>query len=193
MNKYYKTLIVVFVFLLSLISLAEAKEKPDQKWNQKEREMLEEWTSRHWSEQPIPFFSFLYDGKKSSVFIPNWKTNLAKKKIAPNKTDYTLTFTDPETELQIKCIGTSYFDFPAIEWMIEIENRGTKDTPIIENIQAADVELLQESGGKYRLHHALGSNHGENDFAPLLDEITPNNEIILAPKGGRSSDETAFP
>ena len=125
--------------------------------------------------------------------ISEWKTEFRKKVINKNKTQYNLAYKDPASNMIVRCIGTAYTDFPVLEWILEFENAGEQDTPIIENIRAADLPLFTVKEGKFFLHHALGSNHGENDFAPLVDELMQESKIVLAPTGGRSSDETALP
>ena len=161
--------------------------------DQQEKDLHNNWISHHLGRQPIPFFSFQLDGKNSFSILPGWKSEISSRVLDKNRTQRTLTFRDPESRLTVRCICTSYHDFPASEWIVEFENSGDRDTPIIENIQAVDLLLFENKNGIFRLHHALGSNHSENDFAPLVDDMTPGSEIILAPRGGRSSDETALP
>ncbi|NOY61087.1 MAG: alpha-galactosidase [Calditrichaeota bacterium] len=153
----------------------------------------EHWVKEHLISYATPFFSFVYNGRKFASLPPDWNVALTKEKMDEAGSRYVLTFTEPKTKLIVRCKATVYADFPAVEWLLEFENAGKGDTPIIENIQAADVRLLTGEQGQYILHHARGSNHGVDDFAPLKDEIAQNGEIVLAPKGGRSSDETALP
>jgi len=161
--------------------------------NQKERDLLNKWESKYLGRKSSPLFSFILDGKTSSTILPGWKSEISRRKLDANRTGYIVTFSDPNSLLTVRCICTSYDDFPACEWLVEFENAGRKDTPVIENIQAIDLNLFESDEGMFRLHHALGSNHSENDFAPLVDMMPPGSEVVLSPTGGRSSDETALP
>ncbi len=193
MQKFVSRYAVYLIFLNFISGFAMGIQNHDTTLIHGEQEMVINWMSRHLTTRPAPFFSFLYDEQKSSTFLLDWKIDLTQKIIDRNKTRYILTFTDPGTKLIVRCIGTAFSDFPAIEWILEFQNSGGENTPILENIQVADVRLFSAKNEKYILHHALGSNHEKNDFAPLMDEIKSDTEIILAPKGGRSSDETALP
>ena len=44
----------------------------------------------------------------------------------------TLTWTDPDSGLQVQCIGIEYRDFPVVEWTVYFRNTGSADTPILE-------------------------------------------------------------
>ena len=183
----YRFLTVTFVIATAAFASA------DNISNQYEQQQLNDWVRNYLLEQKAPFFSFRYHNQNSDILLHKWKSTVNKEKIDKNKTRYVLTYDDPATKLTVRCSAVVYKDFPAVEWLLEFENRGGKDSPIIEDIQAADIRLLNGRHNKYILHHALGSNHGVNDFAPIEDEIVSDTEIILAPKGGRSSDETALP
>jgi len=180
----------IFIFFTGGVFAAQYKGVVPSKG---EQNYTERRVEQYFISHKTPFFSFIYNGQESVTFLQNWNVALTKEKIDAAMRRYILTFTDPKTKLIVRCKATVYADFPAIEWLLEFENAGQGDTPIIQDIQAADVRLLAGERKKYILHHARGSNHGVDDFAPLKDEIAPNSEIDLAPKGGRSSDETALP
>ncbi len=192
MQKSVFWLTALFICFNLMIGGAIGAQSRETSLVQREHEMAMTWIEQHLVSHSRPFFSFLYDGEKTASFLSDWKVDFAKTKIEPNKTLYILTFTDLETKLIVNCNATLFSDYPAIEWVLEFQNTSKKNTPILENIQAADVQLFSGKNDNFILHHALGSNHGENDFAPLKDKIDSDSEITLAPKGGRSSDETAL-
>ena len=188
MIKAIYSLLIILFFLFNNGSIFA-----DNAYKEQEQRQLESWLQKHLLKRSEPFFSFIYNNQNSANFLRQWKSGLDKEQRDKNRTRYTLTYNDPKTNLVVRCRATIYKDFPAVEWLLEFENSGKSDTPIIENILPADVRLLTGDHEKYILHHALGSNHGINDFMPLKDEIKSDSKIILAPKGGRSSDETALP
>ncbi len=184
---------MIFVVLVVLsIGFVSSGTAAENNYSKAEKEMLEQWVADHLSTELTPFFSFQYDNQASDAFLKDWQLLFDKAKAGNNISKYILTFKDPKTGLVIHCSADVYADFPAVEWVLEFENTGTSNTPVLENIQAADLQLFNDRN-EFVLHHALGSNHGENDFAPLKNELKPHSELVLAPKGGRSSDETALP
>ena len=59
-----------------------------------------------------PPFSFIYDGQPSSQFLKNWKLERASKPLDPQRTQRTLTYTDPKTGLVVRALGSSTAIFP---------------------------------------------------------------------------------
>ena len=57
-----------------------------------------------------------------------------------------------------------------MEWVVEFQNNGTVDTPILENIQACDINLYPDKN-EFLLHYTEGSDHNIGDFAPLLKKM----------------------
>lgn len=105
-------------------------------------------------------------------------------------TEHLVTYTDPQTALQVRCACVVFADHPAIEWVVAFVNGGPGDTPLLEDVQALDVEL---SGEDWVLHRALGSSASRSDFAPVEEPVPLQDRIRLAPVGGRSSNTTALP
>ena len=79
--------------------------------------------------------------------------------------------------------------------MLHFENRGNTDTPIIEDIQTADITLDTNDPHSARVLHQLhGDSCGEKSFAPFDTELGwPGQSITMAPNAGRPSNSTAFP
>jgi alpha-galactosidase len=135
-----------------------------------------------------PFFSFLYDGKPSAELLKAWKCSRAKKVIDAQKTEHTITYRDPKTGLEVRCIGTEFSDFPAVEWVIQLENKGKKDTPILESIQALDSVIPFANVGDPSLYWSKGGVATFDDFAPQEAVLKGDAKIHLQPGGGRSSN-----
>ena len=77
-----------------------------------------------------------------------------------------------------------------MEWVVEFENHGADDTPVIEDILPLDIPLLFPPQERLRLHHANGSLCQMDDFLPQVTEILPGQLSVLSPVGGRSSNGT---
>jgi len=164
-----------------------------EKQSEQERKKVETFFSAHLAAGVFPPFSFTYGGKSSSEFLNDWQFSQATKQLDDTKTEHTFTYTDPQTSLKACCVCTIFSDFPAVEWLLTFENGGEDDTPIIENVQALDIEITREPEGEFVLHRALGSSASRMDFAPVDDVMPPNSNIQLAPIGGRSSNTHVLP
>ena len=164
-----------------------------EKQSEQDRKKVETFFSAHLAAGVFPPFSFTYGGKSSSEFLNDWQFSQATKQLDDTKTEHTFTYTDPQTSLKACCVCTIFSDFPAVEWLLTFENGGEDDTPIIENVQALDIEITREPEGEFVLHRALGSSASRMDFAPVDDVMPPNSNIQLAPIGGRSSNTHVLP
>ncbi len=161
---------------------------------------VEAFLAAHFAADVLPPFSFTLGGKSSSEFLKNWQFSQETKQLDETKTvgavplcPPVFTYTDPQTGIVVCCACEVFADFPAVEWVVTFKNGGKDDTPIIEDIQALDIELTRKTEGEFVLHRALGSSASQMDFAPVDEPMPPNTKITLAPLGGRSSNTSAFP
>ena len=132
-------------------------------------------------------FSFIYGGKPSAEFLDSWTQTRTTRQIDDRRTERTLTYTDPDTGLEVRCISVDYLDFPTVEWTLYFKNTGKADTPILEKIQAIDTLFPWSDERKITLHHSVGSPGSREDFRPLEEELSPNREKRLYAVGGKSS------
>jgi alpha-galactosidase len=155
---------------------------------------LHHWVEQNFAQGKIPPFSFVYGGKSSNLFIKNWKFSKEKlNSTEPNSEVTAFSYSDIKTGLVVKCTMTIYFDFQAVEWVLNFSNKSSKNTPIIEKACAIDYSFTSLDTGKYILHHSKGSNAAVNDFQPFDEHMQIGKNIYMTPIGGRSSDDTAFP
>ena len=142
----------------------------------------------------VPPFSFVFDGKPSADLLPTWKFEHASRTIDEQRTEYTLTYTDPKTGLMVRCVAIAYRDFPAVEWTLYFKNTGSSDTPILENIQALDMRMTRGDSGEYLLHHNVGSPANGSDYGPLQTRLEPKTTKRIGGAGGRptNSDMSYF-
>ncbi len=134
---------------------------------------------------PEPF-SFVYGGTRSDGFLPQW-SKTQQTQALPDGRPLTVTiWTDPQTGLRLTCETTGFADFSALDWVLYFENTGSKDTPIIENVQALDVKLA--GPGPFLLHRSLGASATPADFEPSVIPFTTAQTQLMSADGGRSSN-----
>ncbi|MDO8302152.1 MAG: hypothetical protein Q7T18_02825, partial [Sedimentisphaerales bacterium] len=91
---------------------------------------------------PKPPISFVYNGVSSDTFLRTWGFTRTQTELDPNRTQWTLIYTEPSNgPLKVTCQATEYHDYPAVEWVVYLENIGSGNTPIIENIQALATNM----------------------------------------------------
>jgi alpha-galactosidase len=127
-----------------------------------------------------PPFSFTYDSKTFSELRAAWDVKRKTRKLDQFRTEHELTYTDPNTGLIVRCVGIEWQDYPTVEWTVYLKNTGSADTPILENIQALDVEFCPNQTGNFILHHANGAQITPNDYEPLTTILGPNTTKRLA-------------
>ena len=139
-----------------------------------------------------PPFSFTYDGRPSAELLPGWNCAEASRSLDDQRTERTLTWTDPATGLQVRCVSVTYRDWPAVEWTVYLTNTGAADTPILEDIQGLDAHFTRPEGGEFLLHYHRGDWCHADGYEPHTQLMTPHGRWHFAPDGGRASDR-AFP
>jgi alpha-galactosidase len=138
------------------------------------------------SDKAKPFFSFNYGGKPSSEFLGSWDVKRSRS-LVRGRTERTITYTDPKTGLQIRCVTVEYPDFPTVEWTLYFKNTGKEDTPILSHIEALDTRIGVGGDEKFVLHHNNGTTVTASDFQPLVTELPAGKQLTLTPNGGRPS------
>jgi alpha-galactosidase len=144
-----------------------------------------------------PPFSFTYGGRDSTEFLKTWRLDRASRQLDEQRTEHTLTYSDPETGLAVRCVSVEYHDFPTVEWTLYFRNDGTADTPIISDIQALDATWQRHPDdlyaryarqGEFALHHGTGSICAQTDYQPLQTPLGAGADRRVTTSGGRSSN-----
>ena len=139
------------------------------------------------SDLPI---SFVYGGQTSDNLLALWPKKTSKKKLDSSRTQHTLTWTDPRTGLEVRCVAVEYNDYPVAEWTVLFKNTGQADTAILENIQALDAkfELKAEGEGDFVLHGNKGDWCVAQSYEPYELTLKPKSNTRFAPDGGRPTN-----
>lgn len=140
-------------------------------------------------------FRFTYDGKSSDDLLERWKHETLpdeQDKGLPTKVE---RWVDPQSGLAVMLRSVRFQDYPAYDWMLCFENTGKADTPIIENVQGADLTLRaagRMGDSPFLLHRTFGGPAGPTDFEPSLAWLDPKHPVSMTPGQGRSSSQN-FP
>ncbi len=147
-----------------------------------------EWAERAFdaASDSLPPFSFVYDGRQSSEFLGQWKRAVEAQAVDATARRRVLTFTDPDTGLEVKAVCTVYTDTPGVDWTLHFTNTGSADTPILESLKALDT-LAQPIGADPILEQLLGSVAGATDWLPMKQPLAVGQPVAFAPQTGRSS------
>jgi alpha-galactosidase len=147
--------------------------------------------AQHFLDATTPF-SFRYRGAASSNFLSDWPRTVETSETSSRHL-WQVHWQDPKTALRLTATVTAFKRYPAVEWMLEFENLGAQETPLLEDIQPLDTQLRT---GYFRkpvlLHQLVGDVCGDRSFLPFETEVEPGKSLLLGPDGGRSSNG-AFP
>ncbi len=136
----------------------------------------------------IPF-SFKYGGVSSRELLPHWTFD--SKTIDPLNTVY--SWNDPATGLTVSAKVRRFSHFTGAEWVLDFENMGAKDTPLIEDVKAVDLAFDMGIDQEPVIVHTLsGDSCDMNSWLPVEYPLKPQESKRIAPQGGRSSNG-AFP
>ncbi len=128
--------------------------------------------------KPLPFSFALGEQSASDVA---WEVSRDQR---------ALILTDPASGLRVTCEAEVFTDFPAVEWVLYLENTGEADTPVIADIMPLDMTLSVAKETACLLRHARGSDCKLDDFEPLETPLPPGASTELAAHLGRSSNHT---
>lgn len=144
------------------------------------------WDGNFGSKAPVPF-SFVIDGQVSSQFLDRC-SRTAKDSRTKGKLTRTITFLDKASGLETKCVATKFEGSSALEWVVYLENKGTKPTPIIENVQVWDSSYSIGVSKLATIHRSLGDHNSGDSFRPIDTQLKVGENLVLYPNEGKSSD-----
>ena len=156
-----------------------------------EQQAVKNWLSGARS-QLLPF-SFTYSAESSNEILRTWPRHDGTRKLDADRTEHTIRWADHQTGLEVRLVLDEYSDFPVVEWTVYFKNAGANDTPILEDIQALNLDFQTPGRKDFTLHYIAGD--GEAPQAGYITEqktLAPTSEARFAPVSGRPTNG-AFP
>ena len=133
-------------------------------------------------------FSFVYGGKHSSEFINEWKREVKDERVGDTKNRRTLTLTDPNTGLEVKAVCTVYLDTAGVDWTVYFTNKGSNDSPILEQVRAVDATVGIGIGSSVVIHRLNGGPCATDDWMPFDQAVPTGQKVEFSATNGRSSN-----
>lgn len=181
---YTLRLLTVIIMLTSLSAFAQGTPG--------EMQARDQWVAARFGGGAVALpISFTLGGAPSTTLLKTWKLERGKRKLDGDRTELTVTCTDPASGLSVRCVAVQYRDYPAIEWTPYFKNTGSAATPIIADIRALDAKFERATPGEFVLDHAKGSPAQPSSYEPRTTVLgKKERKLQLATFGGRSSNST---
>ena len=128
-----------------------------------------------------PPFSFRLDGRPADV--PAMRCDVRECARVTRA-----CWTDAASGIEVAAEVRRFADFPAVDWVLTLTNRGAADSLILSDILPFDLALDLPAKERAYLHYAKGSRCEIDDFLPQTATLGPKSAVTLAPVGGRSSN-----
>lgn len=151
---------------------------------------LDAWTKTHLSKSSSELpFSFVSGGKASSALLASWPRRCEEKTLDKARFQRTIIWNDPKTGLEVRCEAVIYRDYPAVEWTVYFENKGSQRTPIIQDIQGLDIRFEGVTGEEFELNGIKGDWCVAESFEPYKCTFAANDVKRFRPaSSGKSCD-----
>ncbi len=127
------------------------------------------------------------DGADSAARISRWHGDLDAE-----SRERIMTARDAASGLEVTTTMRRLPGRDAAEWLLELENTGEEDAPLVEDILPLDWTMPMGGEPAITIHHANGSLCRVDDFLPQDAKLRVDDELVIEPTAGRSSDG-AFP
>ena len=85
-------------------------------------------------------------------FLPSWQRSETVHPLSEGRTLRTITYRDPATHLEVSREITTFPEKNVIEWVLQLHNGGTQDSPILENILPLDLDIPVPASGAVMFH-----------------------------------------
>jgi alpha-galactosidase len=180
--KRSPVLVLIAVTLLPNLLLGEAV--IDQAMRAK-KQWVQKWLAG--SESNAVPFTFKFNGIPSAELLKAWFRLSKLRQLDAGRIEHALTWTDPKTGLEVRCVAVEYLDFPVVEWTVYFRNTGGKDTPILEDVQGLDITIQSQKEKEFRLHGIDGDRVGTG-YTPRLQRLQPGTRLQFSPVGGRPTN-----
>lgn len=106
---------------------------------------------------------------------------------------YLFTYYNPTNGLKVECTVKGYPSYQAAEWVLNFTNKGTSNSPTLEQVKVVDLAMQYASKGEFKLHYADGNHISKYDFHPRSVTLATGETKQMSPQGGRSSEGDYLP
>jgi len=148
-----------------------------------------EWSAHFLATSARLPVTFKLDGKTISGIPDDWNPVARKYRIDANIIETIFEGTDAETGLNLRVECLEYLDYPVVEWVAWLTNKGQKSTPVISDLLALDGIF---TGISPVLCHCNGEFMSAEGLTSLETPLHKGDLLVFAPTGGRPCDR-AFP
>ena len=134
---------------------------------------IEKWIQKQFAKGKTPPFSFICDGKPSAEFIRQW--DYSQQKIESEEADvikYLFTYYNPTNGLKVECTVKGYPSYQAAEWVLNFTNKGTSNSPTLEQVKVVDLAMQYASKGEFKL--TISPNMISIHVRLLWQRVKPN-------------------
>lgn len=144
----------------------------------------DQWFQKYFlsSKSQIPF-SFVYERQGSRALLKAWPEKTATRKLDQGRSEFTLVWTDPKTNLQVRLTALTYEGSPVVEWTGYFKNNGNLDTPILEDVQPLDMSVPLAGDGIPMILYSKGCG-GMDTYALEKHPLSQLDSLRLTNEGG---------
>lgn len=148
-----------------------------------------EWLRSHLDAQSQLPFSFVYGRQSSNAFLKTWQRKAESRSLDDGRTEHTVTWTDPATQLLVRLEADSYANSPVVEWTLYFRNGGAADTPIIEEVHALDVSQPVQGSSIPTILYSRGAG-GMDTYSLQKERLNQLEEFRMSNRGGGKTVDT---
>ena len=116
-------------------------------------------------------FSFKCGGRSSREWIAPGKAEVQPGRETDAFRECTLSWKDEESGILCEATLVQYKDFPALEWVVYLENQGNGESEKIHDFLAADLDWKNNGSTTPWLRYAPGSDNRPDDFKLTRKEM----------------------
>ena len=120
-----------------------------------------------------PPFSFVYDGQAFDPQLRTWSKKAQTQRLDGTRVQYTFTWKDSRTGLEVRCVAVDYADFPVVEWTAYFKNTGKNNTPILQDIQGLDATFQGSAKREFVLQGNKGDCCTMDNYQPYQYALGP--------------------
>ncbi len=132
-----------------------------------------------------PPFSFSFGNQHSATLLAHWAHTQTSAVLDANRTQHTISWTDPHSGLNVRCIAVEYHDFPTLEWTVYFKNTSSKALPPVGDVLAVDTTFTHQPDKNVTLYTCNGSLALLEDFGVHSIPLPSRANIMLTCDAGR--------